>query len=239
MKKVIFMKPKFINKFINDDKAKLIAKQNSEGNDSLKLFSMNGYDADLHNQYIKSVGRMGDETKRAQILRYFEGQKYHWLCSVCTKEVKVHIDMNENSKVYDFPRIWDAKKNPIDYENISPSTFRQIKRDMELIEQKSMARAEHQEITVGDYLVLKNKNKSRVTYILEDGTIQDGGGRGSFFLWGSGKGSYSGSLDDPKRLKCRLLEKRERAEFWIFSNDWSGADRGIYFEIDVKVWKEI
>ena len=76
MKKVIFMKPKFINKFINDDKAKLIAKQNSEGNDSLKLFSMNGYDADLHNQYIKSVGRMGDETKRAQILRYFEGQHH-------------------------------------------------------------------------------------------------------------------------------------------------------------------
>ena len=78
---------------------------------------------------------------------------------------------------------------------------------------------------------------SRVTYVWDD-RVQDGGGSSSFYLGDEGGASYSGGLNSGKPLdKIKDTGDTKKALFWFFSQNYSGAHRGFYFYIDVKVWK--
>jgi hypothetical protein len=125
----------------------------------------------------------------------------------------------------------------IDWDNL-PKRFIDIcNKNIDIITELKEARNKRTDILVGDFLQMPDGYESRVTYCHDDG-VQDGGGGGSFFLYKSGQGSYSGGLNGCKPFdKIKPTNETKKALFWIFSENYSGANRGFYFYLDVKVWK--
>ncbi len=127
----------------------------------------------------------------------------------------------------------------IEWEKVSKTFVQRAEENLALIDKRKQARQLLKTIQVGDYLERKDGSVSRITYHWGK-SVQDGGGAGSFYLDSSGAASYSGSLDDPISLtKIVPTEEEREGRFWLFSCDWSGANRGIDFCINVKVWKEV
>lgn len=125
----------------------------------------------------------------------------------------------------------------IDWDNLPERYINICNENINIIKQLTETRKKRNDILVGDYLQMPDGSESRVTYCW-DNEVQDGGGSGSFFLSKSGNASYSGSLNGAKSNELiKLTEQTKPALFWIFSRNWSGANRGFYFYIDVKVWK--
>jgi hypothetical protein len=122
--------------------------------------------------------------------------------------------------------------------NSLPKRFIDIcEKNINIIKQLSEARNKLNNILVGDFLRMPDGSVSRVTYQHDDG-VQDGGGSGSFFLYKSGDGSYSGGLNSCKPYdKIKSTNETRPALFWIFSQNWAGANRGFHFYINVKIWE--
>jgi len=125
------------------------------------------------------------------------------------------------------------------WDEISKIEIEIAKNNLKIIKERERKRKLLSNIQVGDYLIRKNGKISRVTCLLGD-QIQDGGGNGSFYLLSHGGASYSGTLDFPiKKDKIVLTNEKKPAWFWIFSEKILGGNRGIHFQIDIKVWREI
>lgn len=88
---------------------------------------------------------------------------------------------------------------------------------------------------VGDYLKMPYGLYTRFTHEWEC-HIQTGGGSGSFFL--GEYISYSGSLDSGvKKADIQLTNETRKGQIWFFDKNISGANRGVYYEIDFRVFE--
>jgi len=158
------------------------------------------------------------------------------------KKVKNFIKNNISSRLFSDISIKysSTEKSKINWHSVLKHHVDIAKKNLEIIKEREIKRKTLKGIQVGDYLIRKNGKISRVTYLLGD-QIQDGGGNiGSFYLLSHGGSSYSGTLDFPiKKNKIVLTNKKKPAWFWIFSENLSGTDRAIYFQIKVNIWKEI
>ena len=163
--------------------------------------------------------------------------------TILTDEIKSLIQMNISTE--DFRGVpGEFGKNEagkwgyiVDWDNMPQRYIDLCNENIDIIKGLTEARNKRTEILVGDYFQMPDGSISRVTYCHDNG-VQDGGGSGSFFLHKSGGSSYSGGLDGIKPYdKIKPTDRTQRALFWIFSKNWSGANRGLYFYIDVKVWK--
>lgn len=160
-----------------------------------------------------------------------------------TEEVKKLIQLNISTEDFrcvsgEFGKNEEGQWTTlIDWDNLSQRYIDICTKNIDIIKGLTETRNKRTDILTGDYLEMPDGSISRVTYNHENG-VQDGGGAGSFFLCKSGNGSYSGSLNGIKPLdKIKPTNRTKKALFWIFSENWSGANRGFYFYIDVKVWK--
>lgn len=150
-----------------------------------------------------------------------------------------HLKLNISSEVYGLPFMCDGISVRLDIDNIKNYHLSQPTKDLELIDLRIEARKALTEIKTGDYLKRLDGSISRVTYVWPD-HVQDGGGSGSFHMCDNGCGSYSGSLNHGVALpNIAPTKQTKKALFWMFSNNWAGGGRGIYFYCPVKVWKEI
>ena len=159
-----------------------------------------------------------------------------------TEEIKKLIKMNISSEDFrylpgEFGSIDGKYQFIIDWDKVTDRDIKVITENLKLIKERSEARKNRNEILEGDYLRMPDGSISRITYCWPD-SAQDGGGSGSFYLNGSGSASYSGSLNSSKTFeKITPTDETKPALFWIFSRGWSGANRGFYFYIDVRVWE--
>lgn len=91
-------------------------------------------------------------------------------------------------------------------------------------------------VRVGDWLELPHGEFTRFTHAWDD-HIQTGGGSGGYYL-GNGYLSYSGGLDSGiKRSDIIPTEQTKRGNIWFFDKDISGAGRGVYFDVEFRVFK--
>ncbi len=162
---------------------------------------------------------------------------------VLTDQVKKLIQLNMSTEDFmgvpgDFKEYENGKYGfCIDWDNLPQRYIDICNENINIIMQLTETRRKRNDILVGDYLTMPDLSQSRITYCW-DGESQDGGGSGSFFLHKSGNASYSGSLNSSKQNSLmKLTGETKPALFWIFSRNWSGANRGFYFYLDVKVWK--
>lgn len=90
---------------------------------------------------------------------------------------------------------------------------------------------------VGDYVKLPDGRFDRFTYGHGD-IIQAGGTTDHFgYYLGWGYCSYSGSLNHGiKKSDLILTEETKQGKIWFFKDDQSGAHRGIWFDIDCRVF---
>jgi len=160
-----------------------------------------------------------------------------------TEEVKKLIRLNVSSE--DFRNVpGEFGKNEagqwshiIEWDNLPQRYIDICNENINIITELTETRNKRTDILVGDYLEMPDGSISRVTYCHDNG-VQDGGGSGSFYLCSSGNASYSGGLDGIKPFdKIKPTNRTKKALFWIFGQNWAGANRGFYFYIDVKVWK--
>jgi len=96
-------------------------------------------------------------------------------------------------------------------------------------------------IAEGDWVILRNGDKSRVTVADWDNTIQVGGySGGSYHLNSNGTCSYSGGCGDPIN-RDELVDTGEYMDgkAWIFHRGQSGANRGVTATVKFKVWEQV
>lgn len=159
-------------------------------------------------------------------------------------ELKEHLELNVNQNVYrNIPKDFGTKEGKycfmLEYEKIKDYHLTEAKRNLQLIADRIKTRQKFEQILVGDYIEYLDGRIERTTYIWEN-SAQAGGGSGSYYMSKAGYGSYSGGLNEG--LPLSNLEKTNEfkpALFWLFSDDWSGGSRGVYFYCPVRVWKEI
>jgi hypothetical protein len=159
-------------------------------------------------------------------------------------ELKEHLELNATANVYrNIPANFDIVNGKylyaIDYEKVKEYHLTEAKRNIELIKQRIENRKQFTNILVGDYIHYLDGRIERTTYIWED-SAQAGGGSGSYYMSKSGYGSYSGGLNSGLPLnKLKATNDFKPALFWLFSEDWSGGSRGVYFYCPVRIWQEI
>ena len=160
-----------------------------------------------------------------------------------THELKIHIQANATCEDYkNFPGIFESRLNIwtywVDFEKIKPYQLTPAIENIEIIKQRIKTRGEMTTPQVGDFIQFSEGRRERITYIWEDGQAQAGGGGASFYMSDNGRASYSGSLNEGINTK-QLINGGETApaQFWFFSRNWSGANRGINFECPVKFWQ--
>lgn len=115
------------------------------------------------------------------------------------------------------------------------------KKDPELIISRSKRFQEPTTPVVGDFVIMQNGEKRRLTYDWGD-DIQttcgaDSGRSDNFYLSCYGSASYSGGLDHAILKKDMVLTGHEMARFWCFHNDHACAHNGMSFWCKVRVWK--
>ncbi len=161
-----------------------------------------------------------------------------------SEEMKSHLRLNACTETYrhlpgEFCKQDDKYGYFIQWDQIKEYQLNDAHKNLEIIRQRIKTRATRKEILNGDIIRYKDGHEERVTYIWDD-SVQAGGGSGSYYMGKSGYGSYSGSLNAGLPLnKLHLTDETKSAQFWFFSEDWSGGGRGIYFYCPVKVWQEI
>lgn len=91
---------------------------------------------------------------------------------------------------------------------------------------------------VGDYIIMPDGEYHRLAYAwMVDAGFQTCK-NGSFYMAQNGRCDYSGSLDKTQPLeKIAPTDELKEAIFWIFHEDWTGAHRGVYFRMEVRVWR--
>ena len=92
---------------------------------------------------------------------------------------------------------------------------------------------------VGDYIRLKTGELTKVGCFTYDGQFQDTKG-GSFHIGSSGYGSYSGgfTMNVYNIADFEFSGEYKNLNCWIFSGHSSGGNRGVYSQINVKIWNE-
>lgn len=122
-----------------------------------------------------------------------------------------------------------------------------VLRNYEIAEELNAERMKRTEPTTGDVLIDDNGNKFYLARIYDNHFQYVSGG--SFWMGGSGSGSFSGGyafngVKGGKEIgsfdRADLEEVKDQNEyrrFWFFMNEQSGAHRGIYFNSNVRVWK--
>jgi hypothetical protein len=108
-----------------------------------------------------------------------------------------------------------------------------------IVEKRLQRRASLASPVVGDFVQMLDGSLERFSHDWND-SIQttDGKFGSSFYLLDNGDASFSGGLNSAI-MKNRIVDtlEAEHASFWIFKDDISGAHRGLYFFMPVKVWK--
>jgi hypothetical protein len=134
----------------------------------------------------------------------------------------------------------DYQNGKVIYSEPSEYAKEEATKDLVLFELRQNEINKRKDICCGDWVLLKNGKKERIT-VLSTNVIQVGGNQnGSFYIFKSGNCSYSGScgeLIDKTKLK-------KTGDFlpglcWIFSGDLTGGGRGVYNILNFKVWEEI
>ena len=146
--------------------------------------------------------------------------------------------MHSNPLLFDL-KVKDYSAPKWEYEEPTQQQLEKALKYVELFKGRQEAIRERSEISQGDWVRLKDGSMSRVTVNHHTGTIQIGGGQGSYHLFRNGYCSYSGGCGE----QVKLSSLKDTGEYkpggcWIFSNDWSGAGRGVHSELEFKVWQE-
>jgi hypothetical protein len=162
-----------------------------------------------------------------------------------TEEIKNHLQANIHTEDYKaLPGEYCQRNGKwgyfIDFDKVGQYYIKTAIRNLKLIKDRIKTRSERTEILQGDVIRYKNGTTERVTHVWHDGQIQAGGGSGSYYMHKSGTGEYSGGLNSGLHIsKLKLTDQTEPHSFWLFSKDWAGGNRSIYFKCPVKVWEEI
>lgn len=141
-------------------------------------------------------------------------------------------------QLYEFTRYGFNTKPMLDF-NVNrgdcPTDF--DAKDLEIFQERYRARRELNEILVGDRIVDQEDNK-RIVSMIHDDSVQTSKG-GSMHVFRSGKADFSGGLDPsrPRNLFVSTDEWNMVPGFWFFSHGSSGAHRGVYFSMRVRVWR--
>ena len=100
-----------------------------------------------------------------------------------------------------------------------------------------------QTIRIGDFVLEPGGKCTRVTQVWEykngkPESVQVGGTYGGSFYLGAGYMSYSGGLDPSISVKkLHLTDKTMCGVIWFFNQDRLGEGRGVYYEMDFRVYE--
>ena len=114
-------------------------------------------------------------------------------------------------------------------------------KDKAIVAERMAARAKLTGPRVGDFIRLprlhpKLPEWDRITHNWGD-HVQTGGISGSYYLCVGGGFSMSGGLDHGLASKDLIpSEDTREGSAWIFHHDYSGAGRGVYFDVPLRVW---
>lgn len=162
-------------------------------------------------------------------------------------EVREHITLNASTETYrnlpgEFCKRGERWGHFIQFDKLREIHLADAIKNVALINERIKTRANRKEILNGDIIRFADGREERVTHIWgtdNDSMIQAGGGSGSYYMSNTGSGSYSGSLNEGTKYgKLQLSDETKPCMFWMFSKDWAGGGRGIYFYCPVKVWQE-
>lgn len=129
----------------------------------------------------------------------------------------------------------------ITYKEPTATAKEMAERNLKLFEERQEAIYKREKIAQGDWVILKDGTKSRVTVTEWGDSVQVGGHfSSSVFIYQNGFGSYSGGCGNSIDLK-ELVNTREYEDglCWIFADNSAGAGRGINNVLKFKVWKQI
>lgn len=112
-----------------------------------------------------------------------------------------------------------------------------MKTNEEILENRVALYNQRSGARVGDYLQLPHGELTRFTHDWGD-SIQTGGSDGGSYYIGNGYLSYSGGLDSGVQKKdIRKTNKTKSGSVWFFDGDVSGANRGVYFNVEFRIFK--
>ena len=118
-------------------------------------------------------------------------------------------------------------------------------KNINMLQTRLIAREQITGPRVGDWIERLDGTRSRATYVWnlgEDGLhVQDGGtSGGSFYLLESGHQSYSGGLNPGiPGLSLELTGETQEGLVWFWDRGWPGANCGVSFPIQERVWKQV
>ena len=122
--------------------------------------------------------------------------------------------------------------------NIQPeSLINNALKDLQIIKSREQEYNKIKGLRIGDFIHLPDNTYTQITHIWnQDGQVQTGN-NGSMHL-GSGYISRSGSLDSGLNAKDLILtEETKQGTIWIFHKGFSGANRGVNYKINFRVYK--
>ena len=147
--------------------------------------------------------------------------------------------INSNASLFGLKFIDWVDGKPV-FSEPSENAIKEAKKDLELFTERQEAIYKRTKITCGDWVQLKDGTFSRVT-VLYDNQIQIGGSEnGSYHISKGGTCSYSGGCGDiVEKIKLKKTTRYKNGLCWIFSQEWTGAHRGVNNILEFKIWKEI
>jgi hypothetical protein len=160
--------------------------------------------------------------------------------STIQTELDVNYIINSNRQLFNLT-IKGYTNGNIVFNEPSEEALKRANKDLELFTERQNKIYERTEISMGDYVIQKNGQISRITVYSPDNLIQVGGNYGgSFYIGKNGRCSYSGSCGDVVDIKkLQFTGEYKEGSCWIFSNDWTGANRGVYYVLKFKVYREL
>jgi hypothetical protein len=110
-------------------------------------------------------------------------------------------------------------------------------KDLDIFLGRYRARRKLKELLVGDRVIDSEGSKRIVSHVWQD-SVQTSKG-GSMHVSRGGKADFSGGLDSsrPIELFVPTDEWDMVPGFWFFHHERSGAHRGAYFSMRVRVWR--
>ena len=154
-----------------------------------------------------------------------------------SQEIIEFINTNYNSDVYKFLLDNDFSKPRVLIDLVSDTIIKQIEFDINEFKKANKKRLLINEPLVGDYVIVNNEIKT-ISVIHENNKFQACKSIGSNFLYATGhflRGGLCG-FDSFNLKELRPTTETKMIQCWIFSNLESGAHRGVYSTINVKVW---
>ena len=157
------------------------------------------------------------------------------------QQIRDHIQYNLSSEDYrTAPLISNTYPPQVNWEKLPESIAATAQANLEIFRQRGEERRKRTVPTVGDWIKQPNGNRARIAHIWGDepGSMIQTTGCGSFHLFSNGHADMSGSLDTGvRREHLKDTGTFEPAEFWIFSQDRVGGNRGVYHTVPARVWE--